>query len=177
LAGARIEMVGRGPMTDHDGQPQPVEALWASACRLESDDPGLVARAAVELRTAADHDHAAGVPRGKAYVRRLQELLVEQPELGIAVARSLGLEHIAEDLLSGLTLEGVAGIGPDGSALPQTPRQRTRRRGKLTLAISAVALLVEAVVADGLPSILLYVWTAFGLGLFFVGCYLVMLRE
>ena len=48
---------------------------------------------------AADDDHAAGVPRGKAYVRRLQESLVEQPELGIAVARSLGLEHIAEDLL------------------------------------------------------------------------------
>jgi hypothetical protein len=32
-------------------------------------------------------------------------------------------------------------------------------------------------VADGLASVLLYIWTAVGLGLFFVGGYLVMLRE
>ena len=164
-------------MTDHDGRPPPVETLWSSARRLESEDPGLVARSAVDLRTGADHDHAAGVPRGKAYVRRLQESLVDQPELGIAVSRSLGLEHIAEDLLHGMTVEGVAGIGSDGSPLPQTRRQRTRRRGKLMLALSAVALLIEAVVADGLPSILLYVWTALALGLFFFGGYLIMLRE
>ena len=170
-------MVGYCPMTDHDEQPRSIEALWSSALRLESDDPGLVARAAVELRAGADHDHASGVPRGKAYVRRLQESLVEGPELGIAVARSLGLEHIAEDLLHGTTVEGVAGIGPDGSALPQTRRQRTRRRGMLILALSALVLLIEAVIADGLPSILLYVWTALGLGLFFVGGYLVLLRE
>jgi hypothetical protein len=176
LAGARIEMVGCGPVTDHDG-PTPLEALWSSARQLESDDPGLVARAATELRAGADRDHAAGAPRGKAYVRRLQESLVERPELGIAVARSLGLEHIAEDFLQGMTVEGVAGIGPDGSALPQTRRQRTRRRGKLILALSALALLIEAVIADGIPSILLYIWTAFGLGLFFVGGYLVLLRE
>jgi hypothetical protein len=170
-------MVGCSPMTDHDGRPQQVEALWSSARQLESDDPGLVARAAAKLRADADHDHTGGVPRGKAYVRRLQESVVERPELGIAVARSLGLEHIAEDLLNGMTVEGVAGIGPDGSALPQTRRQRTRRRGKMILALSALALLVEAVIADGLPSILLYVWTAFALGLFFVGGYLIMLRE
>jgi hypothetical protein len=164
-------------MTDPAGRPARLESLWASARQLESDDPGLVARTAVELRAGADQDHAAGVPRGKAYVRRLQESVVEYPELGIAAARSLGLEHIAEDLLHGMTVEGVAGIGPDGSALAQTPRQRTRRRGKLILAVSALALLVEAVIADGLPSILLYVWTAIGLGLFFVGGYLIMLRE
>jgi len=164
-------------MTDREAEPSQVEALWASARQLESDDPGLVARTAAELRAGADHDHAAGVPRGKAYVRRLQESVVQRPELGIAAARSLGLEHIAEDLLLGMTVEGVAGIGPDGAALPQTRRQRTRRRGKLILALSALALLIEAVIADGLPSILLYVWTAFGLGLFFVGGYLVMLRE
>jgi hypothetical protein len=33
------------------------------------------------------------------------------------------------------------------------------------------------VVADGLASALLYAWTAVGLVLFFVGGYLVMLRE
>jgi hypothetical protein len=163
-------------MTDHDGPP-PLEALWSSARQLESDDPGVVARAAAELRAGADHDHAAGVPRGKAYVRRLQESLVERPELGIAAARSLGLEHIAEDLLHGMTVEGVAGIGSDGYPLPKTRRQRTRRRGKLILALSAVALLIEAVIADGLSSILLYVWTALALGLFFFGGYLIMLRE
>jgi hypothetical protein len=164
-------------MTDHDAQPLRVEAVWAAARQLESDDPGLVARTATELRARADQDHAAGAPRGKAYVRRLQASVVERPELGVAVARSLGLEHIAEDLLYGTTVEGVAGIGPDGAALPQTRRQRTRRRGKLILAVSALLLLIEAVIADGLPSILLYLWTAVGLGLFFVGGYLVMLRE
>jgi len=164
-------------MTDQDARPPQVEAVWAAARQLESDDPGLVARTATELRDGAGRDHAAGVPRGKAYVRRLQESVVERPELGVAVARSLGLEHIAEDLLHGVTVEGVAGIGPDGTALPQTRRQRTRRRGKLILAISALILLIEAVIADGLPSIVLYLWTAVGLVLFFVGGYLVMLRE
>ena len=176
MAGAWIEMVGCGPMTDPDGPPV-LQVLWSSARQLESEDPGLVARAAAELQAGSDHDHAAGVPRGKAYVRRLQESLVERPELGVAAARSLGLEHIAEDLLHGMTVEGVAGIGSDGSPLPQTRRQRTRRRGKLILALSAVALLIEAVIADGLPSILLYVWTALALGLFFFGGYLIMLRE
>ncbi len=58
-----------------------------------------------------------------------------------------------------------------------TARHRTRRRGAGILVVSALVLLVEAIVADGLASILLYVWTAVGLGLFFVGGYLVMLKE
>ena len=56
-------------------------------------------------------------------------------------------------------------------------RHQTRRRGKYILAVSAILLLVEAVVADGLASVLVYIWTAVALGLFFVGGYLVMLRE
>jgi hypothetical protein len=45
------------------------------------------------------------------------------------------------------------------------------------VAISAVLLLVEAVIADGIPSLLLYAWTAIALGLFFVGGYCIMLKE
>jgi hypothetical protein len=44
------------------------------------------------------------------------------------------------------------------------------------LAASGLVLLIEAIVADGIGSILLYVWTAVGLALFFVGGYLVIYR-
>ncbi len=147
---------------------------WARL--LAHDEPELVLRAADQLRASAEDDHLGGTPRGKAYVLRLQKLIVERPALGVAVARSLGLEHIAQDLLEGRSVDGVPGIGPDGSVMV-TGRHRTRRRGKVLLAVSALVLLVEAVTADALPSALLYVWTAVGLGLFFVGGYLVMLRE
>jgi hypothetical protein len=150
---------------------------FAAATRLQDDDPDLVARTAEELRSGAEADLRGGVPRGRAYVRRLQELTVERPDLGIAVARALGLVHIVEDLLAGSTVEGVAGIGPDGTVLPPSRRQRTRRRGKLILAASAVILLVEAVAAGGVSSVLLYLWTAVGLALFFLGLYLIMLGE
>ena len=45
------------------------------------------------------------------------------------------------------------------------------------LAASGLVLLAEAVAAGGVAAGLLYAWTAVGLGLFFVGGYLVMLRE
>jgi hypothetical protein len=40
-----------------------------------------------------------------------------------------------------------------------------------------VVLLVEAVIAGGVSSVLLYLWTAVGLALFFLGLYLIMLGE
>jgi type IV secretory pathway TrbD component len=89
----------------------------------------------------------------------------------------LHLEHIVEDLLAGMTVEGVPGIGADGAELAPTRRHRARRRGALLLGASGLVLLAEAVVAGGLAAGLLYAWTAVGLGLFFVGGYLVMLRE
>jgi len=52
-----------------------------------------------------------------------------------------------------------------------------RTRGAWMVAISAVVLLVEAVIADGIPSVLLYVWTAVGLVLFMVGGYFILLKE
>ena len=149
----------------------------AAAAALEGADPELVERTARATTDAAEDDLRHGVPRGRAYVRRIQELTVERPDLGVAVARALGLEHLAEDLLAGMPVEGVAGIGPDGRALVPDRRYRTRRRGKRLLVVSSVLLLVEAVLADGLASALLYAWTAVGLVLFFVGGYLVMLRE
>jgi hypothetical protein len=149
----------------------------ASAEELEHHDPVLVARTADALRSAAEEDHRAGAPRGRSFVRRLQALTVERSDLGVAVARELGLEHVVEELLGGSPVDGVPGIGPDGAALAPTRRTRARRQGALLLAVSAVLLLVEAVIADGISSILLYLWTVVGLGLFFVGGYLVMLRE
>ncbi len=164
-------------MTNGQGSHSRITEWTASAQRLEKDDPGRVTRAVCDLRACADEDHRRGAPRGKAYIRRLQELTVDHPELGIAVSRELGLEHIVEDLLSGMTVEGVPGIGSDGRPLSPTSRHRTRRRGGWLLALSALVLLLEAIVAGDVGSILLYVWTAVGLGLFFVGGYLVMLKE
>ncbi len=164
-------------MTNDQGSHSSITEWTASAQQLEKDDPARVTGAVDDLRASADEDHRRGAPRSKAYITRLQELTVDHPELGIAVSRKLGLEHIVEDLLSGMTVEGVPGIGPDGRPLSATSRHRTRRRGGCLLALSALVLLLEAIVAGGVGSILLYVWTAVGLGLFFVGSYLVMLKE
>jgi len=160
------------------GTPRPpVEVIRAGAERLARSSPEVVSGAVDQLKELAEGDHRAGTPRGRAYIGRLQVLLIERPELGVAVARSLGLEHIADDLLEGTPVEGVPGIGPDGRALAPSPRHRTRRRGALVLGLAAVVLLIEAVTADALASGLLYAWTAVGLALFFVGGYLVLLRE
>jgi hypothetical protein len=154
-----------------------VRAEFAAADALEQHDPALVARTAAELRAGAEGDIHGRLTRSRAYVRRLQALAIERPELAIAVGRVLNLDHIVEDLLDGRTVEGVAGLAPDGSALARTSRHRLRTRGKWMVAVSAVLLLIEAVIADGIPSPLLYAWTTIGLGLFFVGGYLIMLKE
>jgi hypothetical protein len=154
-----------------------VNPASAAARALEHDDPGLVGRTADDLRAAAEADVQGRLSRSRAYVRRLQALAVERPDLAIAVGRKLNLEHIVEELLDGQTVEGVPGIGADGQVLAPTARHRLRRQGKILLAVSAVVLLVEAVIADGIPSALLYLWTAVGLALFFLGGYFVMLKE
>jgi hypothetical protein len=154
-----------------------VRAAFVAADALEQDDPALVARTADELKAGAEGDVHGGLTRSRAYVRRLQSLALERPELAIAVGRVLNLDHIVEDLLDGKTVEGVAGLAPDGSALSRTSRHRLRTRGKWMVAISALLLLVEAVIADGIPSPLLYAWTVIALGLFFAGGYCIMLKE
>jgi len=154
-----------------------VSTVSAAADALERDDPELVTETAEALARGAESDVHGRLTRSRAYVRRLQDLAVERPELALAVGRVLNLEHIVEDLLAGSMVEGVAGIGPDGSVLERTARHRLRTRGNWMVAISAVVLLVEAVIADGIPSVLLYVWTAVGLVLFMVGGYFIMLRE
>jgi hypothetical protein len=149
----------------------------ASVERLEEEHSDLVAQRASELQAAADGDHRNGAPRGRAYVRRLQELAIDDPDMGIAVGRSLHLEHVVEELLAGISVDGVPGIGPDGHELPPNRRHTARRRGAWMLALSALLLLVEAVIADGIGSILLYIWTVVGLGTFFLGGYLVLLGD
>jgi hypothetical protein len=160
-----------------DPSAEGIEGTRFAARKLLDHDPDSVARSVDRLRGAADADRDRGTPRGKAYVRRLQELLIERPELGLAVAESIGLAHIAEDLLAGVTVDGVEGIGADGTALAPSRRTASRRRGRWIILVSAGLLLLEAVTADSLPSALLYGWTAIGLGLFFVGGYLVLNRD
>jgi hypothetical protein len=164
-------------MTTGEGRFIGVRVEIAAAEALERDDPELVLRVTNEVRTAAEGDLRAGVPRGVAYIRRLQEVTLRRPELGIAVARALNLSHIVEDLLEGASVEGVPGIGTDGVELSATRRHKIRVFGKSILAFSVVVLLIDAVIGDGVATAVLYAWTAVGLGLFFVGTYLVMLRE
>ncbi len=152
------------------------QPLEEAATQLERDDPALVADAAERLRDGAEDDHRTGSPRGRAMVRRLRGLLADRPDLGLAVARQLGLEHIALDLLGGHSVDGVSGLALDGTLLPTSRDHRSKRRGAWILAASGLVLLVEAIVAGGVGSILLYVWTAVGLALFFVGGYLVIYR-
>ena len=45
------------------------------------------------------------------------------------------------------------------------------------LGISAAVLLVEAVTADSVPSVVLYLWTAVGLVLFGIGGVFVLVRD
>jgi hypothetical protein len=148
-----------------------------AATRLERDDPNLVADAVDQLQRAAEDDHRAGSPRGRAMVRQLRGVLGDRPDLGLAVARQLDLEHIALDLLGGHSVDGVSGLGPDGTPLPTSRGHRSKRRGAWMLAASGLILLLEAIVAGGVGSILLYLWTAVGLALFFVGGFLVIYRE
>jgi hypothetical protein len=149
----------------------------ASAERLEQEQPDLVASKALELQEWADGDHRNGAPRGRAYIRRLQELAIEDPAMGIAVGRALHLGHVVEELLDGISVDGVPGIGPDGTELPPNRGHTNRRRGAWILGLSAILLLVEAVIADGIGSILLYIWTVIGLGAFFLGGYMVLLGD
>ncbi len=153
------------------------ESLDEVSRQLEREDPGLVVDAVEQLRSGAEEDHRAGSPRGRAVVRRLRSMLGDQPELGLAVARQLGLEHIALDLLDGKPVDGLSGLAPDGTPLPTSRRHRSRRRGAWILAASGLILLLEAIVAGGISSILIYLWTVVGLGLFFVGGYLVIYRD
>jgi hypothetical protein len=152
------------------------QALEEAATQLARDEPALVDGVAERLQREAEEDHRAGSPRGRAMVRRLRGVLVDRPDLGLAVARQLDLEHIALDLLEGRSIDGVSGLAPDGTPLLTSRGQRLKRRGAWMLAASALVLLLEAIVADGIGSILLYVWTAVGLALFFVGGYLVIYR-
>lgn len=153
------------------------ETLEDAAARLERTEPALVAEAVDRLRRGAEDDHRAGSPRGRATVRRLRTVLADRPDLGLAVARRLHLEHIAVDLLDGHTVDGVTGLGPDGTPLATGTGHRSKRRGAWMLAASVLVLLLETIVAGGVSSIVIYLWTVIGLGLFFAGGFLVIYRE
>jgi hypothetical protein len=144
--------------TDEASLPR-IEALMAAATALEHEDPELVVAARTECEAGAQRDLLSGVPRGAAYVLRLRDLAVERPPLGIAVARSLGLEHIMEDLLAGKSVDGVTGISPEGQVLPPSRSDRRRRRGAFFVLVGGVILLVGATTADSLSLTLVIIWT------------------
>ena len=146
-----------------------IEAFRAAAAELERADPDLVARVRVECEAGARQDLVDGIPRGRAVVLRLRGLTVERPSLGIAVARSLGLEHIVDDLLAGVSVDGVPGIGADGSILPPSRSDRRRRRGIVLLLIGGGVLLVGATAADSLSLPLVIARTATSFVLIFGG--------
>ena len=153
------------------------QSLEDAATQLAREDPALVTESVDRVRQGAERDHRAGSPRGRAMVRQLRDLLAGRPDLGLAVARQLDLEHLALDLLAGRTVDGVSGLAPDGTVLPISRRYRSRQRGAWLLVVSALILLLEAILADGVASFLLYLWTAVGLAIFFVGGYLVIDRD
>ena len=109
------------------------------------------------------------MPRGKAYVLGLRDLTVGRPPLGVAVARSLGLEHIVEDLLEGASVDGVTGIGPDGEILAPSPSDRHQRRGTVLVLLGGIVLLVGATAADSLSLVWVIVWTIGSFALIFGG--------
>jgi hypothetical protein len=152
-----------------DSGPAGPGALSAAASALGQEDPGLVARAADECEARARRDHLGGMARGKATVLALRDLTVERPALGIAVARTLGLEHIVDDLLAGRSVDGVTGIGPGGEVLPPSRSDRRRRRGAVLLVLGGGVLLTGATVADSLSLVLVIAWTACSFALIFGG--------
>ncbi len=152
-------------------------SLEDAATQLEQHEPSLVAGVVGGLRREAEDDHRAGAPRGRATVRRLRSVLVDRPDLGLAVARQLDLEHVALDLLDGRSVDGVSGLAPDGTPLPTSRGNRSTRRGAWMLAASGLVLLIEAIVAGDIGSVLLYIWTAVGLVTFFVGGFLITYRD
>jgi hypothetical protein len=156
-------------MSTADSGPVGVDALFAAATVLEQEDPALVARTATECEAGARQDLIDGMARGKATVLRLRDLTVERPSLGIAVARSLGLEHIVADLLAGRSVDGVTGIGAGGEVLPRSRSDRRRRRGAILLVLGGLVLLAGATVADSLSLGLVIAWTACSFALIFVG--------
>jgi hypothetical protein len=158
-------------MSPDVGRPSPprIEALKDAAASIELESPELVASARAECVAGAEQDLIAGTPRGRAYVRRLRDLTVENPPLGVAVARSLGLEHIVEDLLQGTSVDGVTGISADGGVLRPSRSDRRRRRGVVLTVIGGVVLLAGATAADSLSLFPVILWTAASFALIFGG--------
>jgi hypothetical protein len=157
------------PAPQDDTTPTRIEAFKSAATDLELEDPDLVADTSAECVAAAERDLLDGSPRGRAYVLRLRDLTVERPPLGIAVARTLGLEHIVEDLLEGTSVDGVTGISPGGEVLQPSRSDRRRRRGVVLVLVGGVVLLVGATAADSLSLFWVILWTVTSFILIFGG--------
>ena len=110
-------------------------------------------------------------------MQRLRDLTHDEPALGIAVARSLGLEHIVEDLLAGKSVDGVtAWARPGRSCRSAGPNGRRRGSGPV-LAIGAVVVLLGATAADSLALYAVITWTLASFVLIFVGLRDLLHRE
>ena len=131
---------------------EPIPASGAAvATALEHDDPVLVGHRRRPAPAAAEGDISGG-PRGSAAdVRRLHG--TDHRAAGARHSPSpghFGLEHIVEDLLDGMTVDGVRGIGTDGTALPPpVVRHCAPLREKDLRAARFVVLVVEASVVEG----------------------------
>jgi hypothetical protein len=146
-----------------------IEALKDAATTLELEDPDLVVSTRAECVAGAEQDLVGGTPRGRAYVLRLRDLTVERPPLGVAVARSLGLEHIVDDLLEGQSVDGVTGISATGDFLLPSRSDRRRRRGVILAVLGGVVLLAGATAADSLSLFPVILWTVASFVLIFGG--------
>ena len=128
-----------------------------------------MAAAAAACTAGAERDLGEGVPRGRATVLRLRDLTVDDPVLGMAVARALGLGHLVEDLVAGTSVDGVPGFGPDGRVLAPSRSDRRRRRGVVLVLLGGLVLLVGATAADSLSLFWVITWTVVSFGCIFGG--------
>ena len=71
--------------------------------------------------------------------------------------------------MAGTSVDGVTGIGADGTVLPPSRSDLRRRRGVVLLLAGGVVLLAGATAADSLSLVLVVLWTLASFALIFGG--------
>jgi hypothetical protein len=141
----------------------------ASVERLEQEHSDLVAQRASELQAAADGDHRNGAPRGRAYIRRLQELAIDDPDMGIwntsskncwPASRSTGCRASVRTAMSCPRTDGtrLAVVVP-GCWLSRHSSSSSRRSSPMG---SARSCSISGQWSDSAPSFLGATWCSLG---------------